>query len=355
MARSGELSGEALRPIVKRESWVPPLDDLAAEAVAEGGSKADALVMEAFRQRGDGWRLLALALARTPSAAVTEELAELANSKENRSAHRMSYSLVLAARGDGSRDWLAEVVRGLRRPVDAGEALDREWFLHALFYAARRLTPSPALLDRLWQMVADDSGETGIGALATYAILSPELPDPAKSQTLRRFLTDIRPAGPPEAQALAEAVTCLALARMGLDPEANAEKALGAIGSVGAMATHDGWEASVMMADTLVNDALALQVGRGLSASSASVRLGAVRIALAMGPDACQMLPDLERLLSDADLRVAEEARRVRVLVAGLDKEGHWVFNDEAKGLGWRSDVVQDAPGATPANRAGGE
>lgn len=142
---------------------------------------------------------------------------------------------------------------------------------------------------------------------------------------------------------------------MGLDPEANAEKALGAIGSVRVMATHDGWEASVMMADTLVNDALASQIRRGLSASSASVRLGAVRIALAMGPDARQMLPDLERLLSDADLRVAKEAGRARVLVAGLDKEGHWVLEDEAKGLGWRSDAVVNLPGTPPANQAGGE
>jgi hypothetical protein len=53
-----------------------------------------------------------------------------------------------------------------------------------------------------------------------------------------------------------------------------------------------------------------------------------------MGPDANGMLPALERLLSDPDREVARDARKARVLVAGLNEEAEWVHKEDARLVG---------------------
>jgi hypothetical protein len=329
---TGCVSSDALIPLVAFSRMCPERCRIPLGLVlAAGGPGTDEMVLADMRSvldaelnaddRLDG-HVLALALAKSPSPQVTEELAKLTAGEEFTSYRRMLWSLALAARQDKSRDWLAEVTEKVRGPAPESKVKPYQYdaFLRLLCYAAPTLEPRPALLDALWQLaerrmperLLNLTWEARLGLISYVSLVEPPL-DPTKAEVLSK-LAD-KPPAPDWDQVIAR----LVLARWRIDPEANVRKALPAFAAA-AWSEHGSYF-SLLVMDLLVDERIEPYVQKALSSPAPEVRLGAVEMALGMGPRASFMLPELERLLYDKEVAIAKEASRARLAIVGLKEQ----------------------------------
>jgi hypothetical protein len=233
---------------------------------------------------------------------------------------------------------MAQVVDAILHPADPLHVPGYDLFMEILALVAPRLERSPELEAALWQSLGDESNEYRVFAVLPLLALASRPLSASQAELLQRairtsWLKDlIEPAF----------LVHLVLARMGVDTELEMERALSDIGM-----SKDYRFDTVPRAFRLavsgfgtpyvgmfMDPNLTGLLEQALSSESREVKLGALALVSAMGPDANGMLPALERLLSDPDREVARDARKARVLVAGLNEEAEWVHKEDARLVG---------------------
>jgi hypothetical protein len=270
---------------------------------------------------------IALALAKYPSPAVTEELARMAASEPSAQLRRL-YVLVLAARHDTSQDWMAQliefIVSGEPREQGGETQLSDYMFFVALCRVAGAVGPEPRLLDALWQGVDGRGPDEATFPVILLAALVQEPLDAEKAKEMRA-LERKKGLEPIEMFPLH-----LALARMGVDRKHEVRTAL-------ALVESDEWTVfgTVFLEDigiVLVDAAVTAEIRSALSESSRPVRRGAIAMARRLGPDAKDMLPELRKLAQSKDNDEARAAAEACLTVGGVTQDGEWVLKEYEEG-----------------------
>ncbi len=306
---------------------------LLAHILAHGEEGVDEKVFGALRSLELSGRHLtllpffaaALANSRRPSPDVTEQLVAMA-ARERRVQVLSFYSLVLALRGDRTRDWTGDVMRYLQSPPDMADAdeeaevLDHSFFVALLPHVGMRLAENDRLTQVLWSCVAsvdhrDPSSQwLGTCCLAALAVGSPAQVTQDRIDLVKRKAGGLPP-GP-------RALWSLCLARMDRSNNEPIRNALELLGS-----DAYGLSVNLLLTDVaflLFDPTLVAGVQAELVSRSRKARLGAVRVAGMLGPQASAMLAQVNRLANDPDEEVARTARSVRQVVAGVGPDGQW-------------------------------
>jgi len=328
-AEAGLADGQTLAPLVEARHLSWPLAGSYYRVLAAGGQQMEPLLLRKVNEESRYDLLAALALAEPPAADVTAGLREMARRSDLRPGTRALVALALAARGDRAQQWAEEVARYLRAASGDGEENERWLVWQAVACAAPKLRGEQALQEVLWQVAASGAGsERGWDALIACASAAPWDVEQVRVQELRAKWLASGDALP----CLDRAIIHMALARLSAGPEADKDALLSAVGGLWDDPSYSGEAGRVLLfaSELLINDPVARVIQSGLTAESRVTRLGAVRLAMMMGPDAKGMLDALGEVAAGADPAVAREARRARVLVGGLDAQGDWVFADDA-------------------------
>jgi hypothetical protein len=262
---------------------------------------------------------VALALGEQPSQLATDEIVKMADS-EKLVATRMFYVLALAARGDGSRDWLGQVARYVTSPAEEEEeALPYPVLMDTLCYVAPALERSPVLADALWSL-SDWVGREGrrrYGGLCALVALPAVAPREATADRVRQLRSLLKRRLVPAERVCVH----MAIARMSVEQRAAVQEAVRVVGSEFSRSEKLFLEDKAAL---LFDEGIMAAVGECLSARTASVRVGALRVAGSLGPAASAMLARVRVLRDDPNRDVSATAAEVAHAVAGVDSEGAW-------------------------------
>lgn len=332
LAHGGDISGAVLKPLAALQGYMGPFEWLVWETLAAGGEPVEMSCLQALeRSPDDPLCIGVLAIVEAPSKAATARLGALRPLGTACWFSRTAYALGMCVRGDRAEDWMAQVVDGILHPADpmyppASYGL----FMNALAAVAPRLERSPELEEALWHSLGDERNEYRVFAVLPLLTIGSTPLSASRADLLERAIRTswlkelIEPAF----------LVHLSLARMGADAKPEMEKALSEIGT---MSREYRFAASMFgtpYVGTFMDPKLTGHLQEGLSSGPREVKLGALALVSAMGPDASAMLPALDHLVSDQDREVARDARKARVLVAGLNEEGEWVYKEDARLLG---------------------
>ena len=330
LAHEGEVSGAVLKPLTGYAAYTGPFDWLVWEALAAGGEPVEMSCLHALERRPDDpVSMIVLATIEVPSKAATARLATLRPSRRASWFSRTAYALCMSVRGDRSEDWTAQLVDAILHPADPLHFPGYDLFMELLALVAPRLERSPELEAALWRSLGDESNECRVSAVVPLLALASRPLSASQAELLQRA---VRNGGLKDSMEPAFLVH-LVLARMGVHTELEMERALSEIGSMSAEYRFAVSVFETPYVGMFMDPKLTGLLEEALWNGSREVKLGALALASAMGPDAAGMLPAIERLVSDQDREVARDARKARVLVAGLNEEGEWVHKEDARVL----------------------
>ncbi len=323
MAMVRPLDSDILIPLIDSKSdsdGIDPVDG--CRILATGGPRIDEMMLEDLRVDGAG--ALVLALAARPVSEVTQALVRMADSEKESPPRRRLSRLILAARGERSRDWMALVLADVHaEPIGHGEEFrDYEGFLGVLGYVAFKLPRTPALPMALFRRVRHYNGKPAEGAaldaLIALAACGTDVQSVVNSQQFKDWLAEQPGDGKPGGF-----MTHMVRACLGIDTRAEMEKALAQLGAYGVNSDKVP-RCFASLAPWLTRKDVRAAIHQGLSSSNESVRHGALFMLVALGPDAREMLPDIEKSLLDDNAEFRNLAREMFKYVAGLDARGAW-------------------------------
>lgn len=333
MAGQRAIGPEILRPLVEHE-FEGGYDETGLGLVlACGGPGTDELVFKRFVQPSgpdviEGWvqmeYILALALAERPSAEATRQLCRLADAEDLAPGRRRLCHLILAARGDRSRDWMACVAADLAAVPEETDSDDRHryaTFVAGLGLAAERLGDASPLVGPLWKLIESDRWES---STAFFALMGLQTAAAARGDVvgvakLREYIATI-PGGEN-----GSSFQHLLLARLGPDCPEHMRKALALLGDDDWGSASCKTPAEVFTMGPMLDEAMVGEIARGLSSADARVRLGALRLAAALDPDPEDMMPRVASLLSDSEAAIRRQAAEAMVTIGGLDEGGRFL------------------------------
>ena len=323
MALAYPLDIEILTPLIDSEYAVSEEDAAdACRILATGGPRIDELVWELFRKDGGG--AIVLALAAQPMPQVTQALVKMADSERESEARRRLCRLILAARGEKSRDWMALVLADVRaEPIGYGEEYRAyEYFLGDLGHVVGKLPRTPALSEALFQRVRHYNTKptegAAVDALISLAACGADVRSVVNSQQFKDWLAEQPGDGKPGGFMAHMVRACL-----GIETKVEMEKALAQLGAYGVFSDKVPY-CFAFFAPWLTGKDVRAAIHQGLSSSNESVRRGALCMLFALGPDAREMLPEIEKSLFDHNADFRNYAREMFKYVAGLDATGEW-------------------------------
>jgi len=293
-----------------------------ARVLAVGGPRTEQLILHRFKAGED--RAAVLALMVQPSPEVTRALVEMADSAQEPAAGRRLCRLILAARGERSRDWMALVVADVRaEPAGYGEEYHfYESFIDDLGCAAGKLPRMSALPEAVFQRVLHYNGKptegAALDALISLAACGADVRSVTDSEQFRNWLAEQPADGTPGGF-----MPHLTRACLGIDTKAEMDKALAQLGAHGVNSDKVPY-CFAFLATWLAGKEMQAAIQRGLSSPDAAVRRGALLLLTALGPDARESLPEVRKSLSDDNAEFRDLAGEMFKYVAGLDAAGHW-------------------------------
>jgi len=311
-----------LGPDCRSNTFCGVADADIARIAAGCGPKADQLLFRRFESGDDSGAALALVALPTPE--ITRMLVKMADSEEEPAVGRRLCRLILAARGDKSRDWMALVVEDVRAaPKDYGDEYHAyEEFLSDLGCVACKLPRSSALpmalLERTRQYNTKPTEGAALDALVSLAICAADVRPVTDSPQFKEWLAEQPGDGEPGGF-----MAHLVRACLGVETNTEMHKALLQLGTYGVDSDKVPY-CFAFLSPWLEGADVREAIHRGLLSSDDGVRRGALLLLVALGPDARDMLPAIRKSFSDEDDEFREFAAEMFEYVAGLDDRGRW-------------------------------
>lgn len=302
-----------------QQSALAYMDDVAElnTIMETGGAVMDSRQIECF---DDGWnQTLSVAFVNNPSPEATKGFQKIANNEQEPLLKRKIARLYLAARGDKQKDWMAMVVADFRAGPVEDNNQGRQDFSRYLFYlrAASGKLPDWQAIQKVCveKLPASNYGEGEIylNVLQTLANKQPKFDASPEAPQLRAWLDK-------QFSKEKEFYIHLTLAGLGIDTAKELPQMLTVLGGGQAppkrIQEQIGWRFG---SKTVLHE-----LQKTLTAPDDKVRLGALRVTLMLGPDAQEMLPEIQKLLFDPNIEIRTTARQALQFVAGVDVSGKW-------------------------------
>jgi len=323
MAMVRPLDSDIVSALIDSKSdsgGIGPAD--ACRVLAMGGPRIDEMMLEEFKAAGAGAPVLGMAAQPVPE--VTKTLVKMADSEKESPGRRRLSRLILAARGEESRDWMALVLSDVR--AEPGTYDDEyhayEDFLDILACVACKLPKAAALPEALFQRVRHYKGKptegSALDALIALGACGADVRSVVNSQQFKDWLAE-QPGDGKRGGFMAHMVR----ACLGIDTKLEMEKALAQLGAYGVDSDKVPY-CFTRLAPWLGHKDVRAAIHAGLSSPGAAVRHGALFMLVALGPDAKEMLPALAESLRDSNAEFRDLAREMFKYVAGLDVSGEW-------------------------------
>lgn len=302
-----------------RQSALAYMDDVAElnTIMETGGAVMDSRQIEGFDE--DWNRTLSVAFVNNPSPEATKGFQKVANNEQEPLLKRKIARLYLAARGDKQKDWMAMVVADFRAGPVEDNHQGRQDFSRYLYYlraASGKLPDWQAIKQVCVEKLPSSNygeGEVYLNVLQTLANKQPKFDASPEAPQLRAWLNQQFPKEE-------KFYIHLVLAGLGIDTPKELPQMLAVLGDGQAppkrIQEQIGWRFG--------SKAVRHELQKNLSASDEKIRLGALRVTLMLGPDAQEMLPEIQKLLFDSNLEIRTTARKALEYVAGVDVSGKW-------------------------------